>query len=165
MYFDDIFILENTLLPYFYNEHPLKLINRKFNKLNYKKYNTPLQPHCIIESYNIKTKTIASQENYKNDKLDGLQKFLHLNGNLWEKINYVNGKLHGLYEHWYENGQLFTLYNYKNGKLDGLYKEWRENGQLKERSNYKNGEKDGLCEKYSHDGELISSKNYENNVN
>ena len=40
MYFENIQLLQNTLLKYFSDEYPLKLLNKKFSTLNYEKYNT-----------------------------------------------------------------------------------------------------------------------------
>jgi hypothetical protein len=60
-YFGSIQLLQNTLLPYFCDGEPLKSINKKFYKLNYEKYNTHLQPHGVIESYDKETKTIESR--------------------------------------------------------------------------------------------------------
>jgi hypothetical protein len=39
-YFGNAELLQNTLLSYFCNEEPLKLVNKKFYGLNYEKYNT-----------------------------------------------------------------------------------------------------------------------------
>ncbi len=64
-YFENIDLLQNTLLPYFKDEYPLKSLNKKFYKLNYEKYNTHLQPHGILEEYYNKNKTIKEKTNYK----------------------------------------------------------------------------------------------------
>jgi len=51
MYFENIPLLQNTLLLYFDTENPLNLINKQFRKLNYEKYLTHRQPHGIFKSY------------------------------------------------------------------------------------------------------------------
>lgn len=75
-YFNNTQLLQNTLLPYFHHPYPLKLLNKKFNTLNYEKYNTNLQPHGILETYNPKTKLILERETYKNGILNGLSENL-----------------------------------------------------------------------------------------
>jgi len=72
-YFKNSQLLQNTLLPYFCDEIPLKSTNKLFYRLNYEKYNTYIQPHGIIETYDIKTKMIRDQRTYKNGKLHGFQ--------------------------------------------------------------------------------------------
>ncbi len=104
MYFENSSLLENTLLSYFCEEYPLKLLNKKFNSLNYEKYNTYIKLHGIIETYHPKTKILIKEESYKNGKLDGL------------------------YQEWYNNCILKSRSNYKNNKLDGLCEEWQDNG-------------------------------------
>ncbi len=160
MYFENIILLQNTLLSYFSNEYPLKLINKKFSTFNYEKYNTHIQPHGIIEIYNINTKTLDERENYKNGKLDGLYESFHENNKLAIRSNYKNGKLDGLYEEWWDNGQLATKSNYKNGELNGLWERWWDNGILWENKNYKNGELDGLQEYFYDNGILGHRNNY-----
>jgi hypothetical protein len=61
-YFNNIVLLQNTLLPYFCNEEPLKLVNKQFYRLNYEKYNTHYQPHGILETYCPKTKILYDRE-------------------------------------------------------------------------------------------------------
>ena len=98
MYFENTQVLENTLLPYFYDEYPLISLNKAFSKLNYEKYNTHLQPHGLWESYDFKTKLIVK---YKNGKLNGLSEEWFTNGKLYKNCWYKNSKLNGLYEIWF----------------------------------------------------------------
>jgi hypothetical protein len=149
-YFNNLPLLQNTLLSYFCEAEPLKLLNKQFYKLNYEKYNTHIQPHAIIETYHLKTRLIKLRETYKNGKLDGLYQEWWEEGLLEYRINYKNGDLNGLYEEWwdedklwvkcwYKNSLLNGLYeecNYKNNKIDDLIEEWYDDGQLKTRSNY-----------------------------
>ncbi len=67
-YFQNIQLLENTLLSYFQDPYPLIFINKQFSKLHYEKYNTHLQPHGIYELYFSKIKTIMKRCNFKNGK-------------------------------------------------------------------------------------------------
>lgn len=62
IYFQNTELLQNTLLPYFCVEEPLKSINKLFSELNYEKYNTHLQPHGIIKTYYMQTMTIKERK-------------------------------------------------------------------------------------------------------
>ena len=132
-YFENSELLQNTLLPYFCEPEPLKLINIKFSKLNYEKYNTYIQPHGILETYNPKTKLLKSRKNYINSVRNGLYEeyydiqedtTIKNSENLLIRKNYKNGKPNGLYELWYNNGKLMESGIYQNGNLDGLCKKW-----------------------------------------
>jgi antitoxin component YwqK of YwqJK toxin-antitoxin module len=151
-YFENIDLLQNTLLPYFSEEEPLKSINKKFYKLNYEKYLTHLQPHGLTEFYLDKFRFYV-RKNYKNGKLDGLQE-LYQNGKIYEREFYKYGKLNGLSEKWYKDGNLHSISNYKNGKKDGLYEQWWENDMLSTRCNYKNDKLNGLYEEWHKCGVL-----------
>ncbi len=151
-YFNNIYVLQNTLLPYFNDQYPLKLLNKKFSILNYQKYNTHTQPHGILETYNPKTKILYIKENYKNGKLHGLYEAFYYNGNLLVRRNYKNGKENGLHEGWYDNGQLNLRCNYKNDKRDGLCEIWDSDGGLSHRYWYKDGIYEGLYQTWYPDG-------------
>ena len=125
-YFNNTQLLQNTLLPYFNSPYPLVSLNKKFSKLNYEKYNTHIQPHGTLETYDFVTKTILEKINYKNGIIDGLYEQYHNNGLLFSKINYVNGKTNGVGELWYENGRLYKKFYSKDDKPDGLYEIWHE---------------------------------------
>jgi len=168
-YFRNTDLLQNTLLPYFYDES-LKILNTQFSKLDYKKYLTHLQPHGTVETYYRDTKTIQERVNYKNGKLSGLseefykpkrKRFLTF-GHLKSELCYKYGKI--LFaKYYYNNGKLSNFYNYKDGKSEGLFQTWYKNGKLHERSNYKNDTRNGLYEYYYTNGQLRERCTYKNN--
>jgi antitoxin component YwqK of YwqJK toxin-antitoxin module len=163
MYFQNKDLLQNTLLPYFSEEEPLKSLNKQLYKLNYEKYNTHLQPHGIVENYysyssaqspDYNGDKIKERTSYKNGKLDGLYQKWYYNGELWEKTNYKNGKLNGLWEQYDNEGRLSATGNCLNNLANGLYCRWWDNGQLKDRKIYKNLKLDGLYEEWYSSGKL-----------
>ncbi len=171
-YFNDIFLLQNTLLPYFYDQYPLISLNRKFYKLDYEKYNTHLQPHGTVTIYypmiiathtEQKGKIIDEMKNYKNGLLDGLYEKYYRDATLCKKYSYKNGLLDGLYQHWDTNNELHLECTYKNELLDGLYQQYKYN-KLSIKRNYKNGFKNGLSEQWYPDGRLWKKNNYKNDL-
>jgi antitoxin component YwqK of YwqJK toxin-antitoxin module len=162
VYFDNSVLLQNTLLPYFCEAEPLKLISKLFYRLDYEKYNTHLQPHGILEIYYIKTKTIECKIRYKNGKLDGLHERWYGDGKMRSKETYKNGKLNGSYEAWYSNGILLSKRTYINDREEGLSERWYDNGQLWKKVNYKNGKQDGLSERWYENGKPHQKVNYKN---
>jgi len=151
-YFNSINLLENTLLSYFCDEEPLKLINKLFSKLNYEKYNTHIRPHGIVITYYSDIKTMETKITYKNGKKDGLYEKWNKYEQLCIRQNYKNGKLDGLDEEWDKYNLLYIRQNHKNGKLDGLYEEWWSEDMLAVKCFYCNGKKEGLYESWNYDG-------------
>ncbi len=151
MYFNDILLLQNTLLPYFCNEYPLISLNKGFSKLNYEKYNTHIQPHGIVNTHDPEDKTPV-RYNCRNGNFHGVFESWHdtegSNGQLHIRKNYFNDKLNGLYETWYNNGRLHEKCNYKNDELDGLCEDWYNNGQIEQKCYLINNKFNGLFQKW-----------------
>ena len=138
-YFNNTQLLQNTLLPYFCEPESLKSINKKFYKLNYEKYNTYIQPHGVVETYNSDTNILEERITYKNGKLDGLYENFYRNNILWKKCYYKNDELHGLYELFDETGIIHTRYNYNKGEKDGICETYSANRQIHAIEKYRNG--------------------------
>ncbi len=137
-----------------------KYLKSHQNKMD--KYCQHAQPHGIIETYYIFTKKKKDKKNYKEGKLEGIQKFWYDNGQLYYENNYKNGKLNGIQKFWYDNGQLYYEENYKNGKKEGIQKGWYDNGQLLYENNYKEGKAEGKQKRWYNNGILTFEQNYEN---
>ncbi len=152
MYFQNTILLQNTLLRYFCEEYPLKALNKKFSTLNYEKYNTHLQPHGILETYYLETKTLQKHIIYKNGKLDGLYKTYYFSGKLKEQKTYINGKENGEWKKYYIDGKLKESGDFINGELEGLYESYYENGTIEIRSEYKNNRLNGLYQFWDKNG-------------
>jgi antitoxin component YwqK of YwqJK toxin-antitoxin module len=187
-YFQNIPLLQNTLLTYFSTEQELKNINKQFQNLEYEKYLTPIEPHGIETTYYPDSKMIEEKTtyingiknglyekyypngqlyikaNYKNRRLDGLYQKFYQNGKLEFEKNYVDGKFDGPYIQWHDNGNLIAQYTYKNNEYDGSYDVWYGNGQLWKHANYKNRKLDGLYEERTIDGKVFVRYNYVNGV-
>jgi len=163
-YFQNTDLLQNTLLPYFYEDKLLKLINKKFSKLNYEKYNTHPQPHGIINIYYKNSNIIHKKMTYINGKRDGVYDKLRKNGTLLRRCNYKDGIREGLLEFYYENGKLCLKSTYKNGKREGIHKFYYEDGLLWVKSTYKSGKLDGIQEEYTEYGKLYKIKIYKDGV-
>jgi antitoxin component YwqK of YwqJK toxin-antitoxin module len=84
---------------------------------------------------------IESEQNYKDEMLNGKTLYWYENGQISSETNYKDNKLDGKWTYWYENGQMESESNYKDGKMDGKMTEWYENGQIKNTEIYwKDGE-------------------------
>ena len=90
----------------------------------------------------------------------GVVKWYHENGNLFQLVNYDKGILNGKRQVYYENGKIKTEENYKQGKKDGKWKASYENGNAKETGFFENGQKEGVWKIYYSNGKLKNKGKY-----
>ena len=100
------------------------------------------------------------EQNWKNDKLDGLERGWLENGQLLFERNWKDNRRNGIYRGWRENGNLRSEQNWKDDKLDGLAREWWKNGNLRNEQNYKDDKLDGLAREWWKNGELRNEQNW-----
>lgn len=103
-------------------------------------------------------KTIMSEENYVNGKLDGDYKTYYSTGKPTEVAYYKDGKLDSVYRKYSIKGHLYQHFNYKDGLLNGKAVYYnRKTGELSTKGEFKNDKKVGNWENYA-DGELVSTE-------
>lgn len=123
--------------------------------------------------------------NYKNDLLDGVQKYFDDKGNNTEQKTYANGKLEGERIMYFSNGAVSFIENYKddivqdittyyanggvqctmkfaNGNREGKLVCLYPNGEKKSEITYTNGELNGPFIKYNEQGDIVDSNFYLN---
>jgi antitoxin component YwqK of YwqJK toxin-antitoxin module len=103
-------------------------------------------------------KSVMSEENYVNGKLDGDYKTFYLTGEPTEVTAYKNGLQHGNYKKYSIKGFLYQDFNYANGKLNGMAIYYsRKTGDLIKKGPFKDDLRVGTWENYV-DGELVSTE-------
>jgi len=103
-------------------------------------------------------KSIMSEENYVNGKLEGDYKTFYLSGELTEEASYKNGLLHGNYKKYSIKGFPYQDFNYSKGKLNGMAIYYsRKTGDLIKKGPFKDDLRVGTWENYV-DGELVSTE-------
>lgn len=108
--------------------------------------------------YHTDGKTVMSEENYKNGKLDGEYKTFYNNGAPTEIATYKNGLLNGNYKKYAIKGFIYQDFNYVDGKLNGIATYYsRKTGDLVKKGPFKNDLRVGTWENYV-DGELVSTE-------
>jgi uncharacterized protein len=108
--------------------------------------------------YDVASK-LKTQESYKDNKLEGIQKRYAENGSLLNIINYKNDTISGLCEG-YQNGILDYTYHYENGEKNGPYETYYSDGKLKSEGFYTDGEFGGYSYNYYKDGTISSREKY-----
>jgi len=103
-------------------------------------------------------KSVMSEENYLNGKLDGDYKTFYPSGEPTEITAYKKGLLHGNYKKYSIKGFLYQDFNYANGKLNGMAIFYsRKSGDLIKKGPFKDDLRVGTWENYV-DGELVSTE-------
>ena len=103
-------------------------------------------------------KTVMSEENYINGKLDGEYKTYFKSGKSTEIAYYKDGLLDSVYKKYSIKGHLYQHFTYKAGKLNGKAVYYsRKTGALTTKGSFKNDVRTGTWENYV-DGELISTE-------
>ncbi len=103
-------------------------------------------------------KSIMSEENYLNGKLDGEYKTFYITGEPTEITFYKNGLLDGNYKKYSIKGFLYQDFNYKKGQLNGMAIYYsRKTGDLIKKGPFKDDLRVGIWENYV-DGELVSTE-------
>ncbi|MEN8187651.1 MAG: toxin-antitoxin system YwqK family antitoxin [Bacteroidota bacterium] len=103
-------------------------------------------------------KTVMSEENYVNGKLEGEYKTFFPDGAPTEIAWYKNGLLDGNYKKYAIKGHLIYDFTYRNGMLNGMAIYYsRRTGDLIKKGPYKNDLRVGTWENYV-EGELVSTE-------
>lgn len=103
-------------------------------------------------------KSVMSEENYVNGKLEGVYKTFYPSGEPTEITYYKNGLLDGNYKKYSIKGFLFQDFNYSKGKLNGMATYYsRKTGDLIKKGPFKDDLRVGTWENYV-DGELVSTE-------
>jgi antitoxin component YwqK of YwqJK toxin-antitoxin module len=103
-------------------------------------------------------KSVMSEENYVNGKLEGVYKTFYPSGEPTEVTYYKNGLLDGNYKKYSIKGFLFQDFNYSKGKLNGMATYYsRKTGELIKKGPFKDDLRVGTWENYV-DGELVSTE-------
>jgi antitoxin component YwqK of YwqJK toxin-antitoxin module len=108
--------------------------------------------------YHTDGKSVMSEENYTDGKLDGEYKTFYPDGSPTETAYYKNGKLEGNYKKYAIKGHLIYDFNYRNGMLNGKAAYYsRKTGDLIKKGQFKDDLRVGIWENYV-DGELVSTE-------
>ncbi|WP_298136459.1 hypothetical protein [Flavobacterium sp.] len=100
---------------------------------------------------------------FKNNELNGLQKYYYTTGILSSEKTFVDGKIDGVKKTYYENGQLASVENYKDDQLNGLVTTYKINGGKYGELNFANNEKDGKVIFYFSNQTKMLEANYSKN--
>lgn len=103
-------------------------------------------------------KTVMSEENYIEGKLDGEYKTFYPDGSPTEITSYKNGLLDGNYKKFAIKGHLIFDFHYSKGTLNGMAIYYsRKTGDIIKKGPFKEDQRVGTWENYV-EGELVSTE-------
>lgn len=142
----------------------------------------------VFKKYDFFTRNLIEYAEYKNNVLNGEQRFYYSSGELEQKRTNLDGKLvdtvynyyrggqiedkiavgndmrDGQSATFYENGKLHTVTDYKEGQINGGYKSYFTNGLVQTEVLVTDGKVEGIKKGFYPDGQLQYEQNYKNDL-
>jgi antitoxin component YwqK of YwqJK toxin-antitoxin module len=134
---------------------------RKEREINH--VNNLLQGTYILFDDNERNDTIELHT-YKNNLMDGVQKYYYLDSKLGKMVYYKAGLQDGPHITYTDSGKVEMRLNYKQGKKDGKWTYYYESGKEAHIENWSNGLKNGEFKTVDEKGMLLQQAFYQNNL-
>jgi antitoxin component YwqK of YwqJK toxin-antitoxin module len=134
---------------------------RKEREINH--VNNLLQGTYILFDDNERNDTIELHT-YKNNLMDGVQKYYYLDSKLGKMVYYKAGLQDGPHITYTDSGKVDMRLNYKQGKKDGKWTYYYESGKEAHIENWSNGLKNGEFKTVDEKGMLLQQAFYQNNL-
>lgn len=114
----------------------------------------------VYKEYDVLTSTLLSERNYKNNKLEGVEKIYFSNGQVDGEFNYKNGVHEGVFKYYYEDGTLKQQGIYEDGVIEGVLNSYYPTGALREEVMHDNGLTQGPFKEYNENGTIKAEGEY-----
>ena len=134
---------------------------RKEREINH--VNNLLQGTYILFDDNERNDTIELHT-YKNNLMDGVQKYYYQGSKLGKMVYYKAGLQDGPHITYTDSGKVEMRLSYKQGKKDGKWTYYYESGKEAHIENWSNGLKNGEFKTVDEKGMLLQQAFYQNNL-
>jgi antitoxin component YwqK of YwqJK toxin-antitoxin module len=134
---------------------------RKEREINH--VNNQLQGRYILFDDNESNDTIELHT-YKNNQMDGVQKYYYVGSKLGKIVYYKAGLQDGLHITYTDSGKVEMRLNYKQGKKDGKWTYFYESGKEAHIENWDMGLKNGEFKTMDEKGMLLQQAFYQDNL-
>jgi antitoxin component YwqK of YwqJK toxin-antitoxin module len=125
--------------------------------------NNMIQGEFILFENNEKNDTIE-YHTYKNNLMDGPQKYYYENSKLGKHVYYKAGLLDGPHTTYTDSGKVEMKLHYKQGKKDGKWIYYYESGKEAHVENWSNGLKNGEFKTMDEKGMILEQYFFKNDV-
>lgn len=138
--------------------HPNGLMASKGKYINQLKEGKWQFFSSVFEGY------LISEEEYRNNRKNGLSVKYFPNKNPSEKLTWMNDVKTGEWLQYYTSGRIFIKANFVAGRLQDKYSVYYEDGKPQYLGQYKNDIRDGTWVKYDRNGREITKITYINGL-
>lgn len=114
----------------------------------------------VYKEYDVLTSTLLSERNYKNNRLEGIEKIYFPSGQVDGEFNYKNGIHEGVFKYYYKDGTLKQQGTYVDGTIEGLLNSYYPTGKLREEVTHVNGFTQGFFKEYNENGTIKAEGEY-----
>ncbi|MBL4650448.1 MAG: toxin-antitoxin system YwqK family antitoxin [Aureispira sp.] len=114
----------------------------------------------VYKEYDVLTSTLLSERNYKNNKLEGVEKIYFSNGQVDGEFKYKNGMHEGVFKYYYEDGTLKQQGTYVKGVIEGILTSYYPTGALREEVMHDDGLTQGPFKEYNENGTIKAEGEY-----
>jgi antitoxin component YwqK of YwqJK toxin-antitoxin module len=97
---------------------------------------------------------LRAQASFVDDRLDGVVRILHENGQLWLYSEFRSGTRTGAHAIYSPDGAPWLTTHYRDDQLDGEHATWYENGRRSAETHYRSGVENGTSRAWYPDGTL-----------
>ncbi len=125
--------------------------------------NNLLQGTYILFEDNERNDTIELHS-YKNNLMDGVQKFYYRESKLGKMVFYKSGLQDGPHITYTDSGKVEMHLSYKQGKKDGKWIYYYESGKEAHMENWSNGLKNGEFKTVDEKGMILQQSFFKNNI-
>lgn len=122
------------------------------------------EKHGTFKEYDVFTRNLIQQAEYKNNKKSGENRTYYTSGELEQVLMYKEGIAYDTLFNYYRGGQLSDKISVKNDQRSGLTTEFYKNGIIKGTGNYKEGLPDGVFKTYHPNNKLDTEMTITNGV-
>lgn len=129
-------------------------------KMTYQVDKNTAAKYGIYKEYHVVEDRLMSERNYKNNKLEGVEKIYFANGQVDGEFNYKNGVHEGVFKYYYEDGTLKQQGTYVNGAIEGILNSYYPTGGLKEEVTHEKGLTQGAFKEYNENGSIKAEGEY-----
>ena len=155
---------KNVIIPSFYT-HPkngimeLYLPNGNlFMSISYKNN----KKNGFTKCYSKKNQKLLWEQNYTNDKLDGITKKYYSDGSLEREETFIMGIKEGVDKYYDADGYLEQEEMWAKNQRNGFARKYYTNGQVKHEAFFKNDLQDGNTKEYYESGKLEYEGEFKN---
>lgn len=112
--------------------------------------------HGFYKEFDALSNALLVEKNYKENKLNGVEKIYFPNGQVEVSLTYKDGVHDGEFSYYYNDGKIRQKGAYVAGKIEGMLIGYYPNGAIKEEIMHLGGLTQGVFREYNENGKIAA---------